>query len=213
MHGYLATGGTNMADYPYTQVTGKMKSLFDKIQQVGIPEKVDKKWLASIGMRASNDHTVIPVLKFIGFINSSNQPTERWTKYRDKNRAKLVLAEGIREGYAELFQTYSDAYRRSDEELKAFFSTKKTGGAQVISKTVATFKSLCDLADFESLSSSEVITQPSRVAQDNLVPNKITNELGTGITININIQLTLPDTTDENVYDKLFAAMRKHLLA
>jgi hypothetical protein len=34
-----------------------------------------------------------------------------------------------------------------------------------------------------------------------------------GSTINITIQLTLPETTDESVYEKSFAAMNKHLLA
>lgn len=203
-----------MADFPYTQVTRKLKSFFDKIQQVGRPDTVDKKWLASIGMTASNDHTIIPVLKFIGFVDQSSQPTSRWTSYRDKSRARKILAEGIIEGYAELFQTYPDAHRRSDEELKAFFSTRTAAGAQVVSKTVTTFKALCKLADFEGAPVTSLPTQTEQVTQDDLATaTRVTRELGAGVTLNINIQLTLPATTDENVYDKLFAAMKRHLLS
>jgi len=32
------------------------------------------------------------------------------------------------------------------------------------------------------------------------------------MTVNINVQLTLPETTDENLYDRFFAAFRKHLV-
>jgi hypothetical protein len=35
---------------------------------------------------------------------------------------------------------------------------------------------------------------------------------GAGLAININIQLALPDTTDESVYDNLFSSLRKHVL-
>ena len=52
-----------MADFPYTQVTGKLKSFFDKIQQVGKPDTIDKRWLASVGLKASNDPSIVPVLK------------------------------------------------------------------------------------------------------------------------------------------------------
>ena len=57
-----------MVDFPYTPVTRKLKTFFEKIQQVGKPDTVDKKWLASIGLNASNDPSLIPVLRFIGFI-------------------------------------------------------------------------------------------------------------------------------------------------
>lgn len=112
-----------MADFPYTQVTGKLKSFFDKVQQVGKPDTIDKKWLSSIGLTASNAPSIVPVLKFIDFVDSLSRPTERWMAYRDKSRAKKVLAAGILKGYVELFQTYSDAYRRSDDELKALFNS------------------------------------------------------------------------------------------
>jgi hypothetical protein len=42
---------------------------------------------------------------------------------------------------------------------------------------------------------------------------KITNELGKSVTLNINIQLTIPETENEKVYDNFFQAMKKHLLS
>jgi len=203
-----------MADFPYTQVVGKLKAFFEKIQQVGRPDNVDKKWLASIGLTASNDPSIVPVLKFVGFVDQSGKPTERWMAYRDKGRAGRVLAEGIRSGYADLFRTYPDAYRRSDDDLRAFFTTKTTAGLQVIAKTVATFKTLCELADFSELPGDAPHPPlPEAAPSEPLVPTATIQGPSTGITVNINIQLTLPATTDEVVYEKLFAAMKTYILS
>jgi hypothetical protein len=205
-----------MADFPYTQVTGKLTTLFSKIQHVGPPPTVNKNWLASIGFGASNDQSVVPVLKFIGFVDSSSKPTETWMAYRDSRRAKAVMADAIVDGYSELFQVYPDAYQRSDDDLRNFFRTRTRGGAQVVNKTVTTFKNLSKLADFRStqVPSDErppEITEVER-PRSNIVVSDVTPNVSTGITLNINIQLTVPDTTDEAVYDKFFAALKKHLL-
>jgi len=45
------------------------------------------------------------------------------------------------------------------------------------------------------------------------ITKKITNELGQNVTLNINVQLTIPDTDDEKVYENFFKAMKKHLLS
>lgn len=205
-----------MADFPYTQVPGKLKSFLDKIPHIGIPDKADKKWLSSIGFVGRDDYTILGVLQFIGFLDQSGKPTQHWIAYRDKTRSGRVLAEGVVEGYAELFQTYSDAHRRDDNDLKAFLSTRTTAGARIVYKKLVTFKALCKLAEFGDAVAEQVETPPliHEPAVDlGTVATKSVPGLGTGFTLNINIQLTLPDTTDETVYDKLFDAMKRHLLS
>ena len=204
-----------MADFPYTSVTGKLRAFFEKIQMVGKPDNVDVKWLASVGFTATNDRTIVPILKFVGFVDQAGAPTDKWMTYRDKSRAAKVLAQAIREGYAELFRLYPDACRRSDDELKAFFTTKTKGAAQVVAKTVATFKTLCGLADFSDAAAPVVApsqTPPTSDATSAGLPAKTLQSLGANVAVIVNIQLTLPETADETVYDKLFAAMKKHLL-
>jgi len=50
-----------MADYPYSTVLQKIKPLLTKIKTIGVPTKVDYKWLQSIGYKSTNDTTLIPV--------------------------------------------------------------------------------------------------------------------------------------------------------
>jgi hypothetical protein len=203
-----------VAKFPYTPMTGKLKGFLQKIQQVSRPDIVDKEWLASIGFGASNDRRIIPILKFIGFVDQSGKSTETWPAYRDKSRSKKILADGIRQGYAELFETYPDAYRRNDEDVANFFTARANVAAQVVSITVKTFKTLCELAEFGDVpvADSEVSVPSDNTGTGRSAIRTVAQGLGPSITININIQLTLPDKADEAEYDKFFAALKKHLL-
>lgn len=215
-----------MAEFPYTTVPGKLPPLFNKIQTAGTPPVLTQKVLASFGFTSTNDRTMQRVVKAIGFVDSTGKPTERWAAFKDKSRAKTVLGAGIREGYPDLFQMYPDAYQRSDDDLRNFVNSNTTGGAQVVSYVLGTFKALCALADFSgtSTAAATVTTIPtpppvaSDVQGDQMVNSSgplptFARNLGTGVTLNINIQLTVPDTTDEKVYDNFFAALKKHLLS
>jgi len=201
-----------MGDYPYTTVPRRIPKLFQKIKEIGIPPEVNSKWLKSIGFTAVNDRTLLRILPCIGFVDESNIPTQRWQEYRGTN-GKQVLAEGIYQGYKDLFLTYPDACKRSREELESFFSTRSAAGKTVIEKTVSTFLELCKLADFDSLEPQSNLEHPEKedVSGNAQLTHTVTSPRK-GFVININIQLTLPETTDQKVYEALFLAMKKHLL-
>ena len=131
-----------MVEYAYTTVTGKIKPLLDKIRSAGVPQKVTTAWLKTIGFTSSNDTTLI-VIKFIGLTDQSGIPNATWSAYRGAKH-KTVLGEAIRKGYAELYAVYPDAHLRTNTELTHVFSTSSTAGAQVVGKTVTTFKALVE---------------------------------------------------------------------
>ena len=127
-----------MAEYSYTVVPGKLKDFLGKIRETGVPSKVTQKWMGSIGYKSTNDRSMISVLQQIKFIDGAGSPTELWTRYRG-GQNRQVIADGIQEGYVDLFAVYPDANSRSNAELENFFSTRSTAGKQVISKTVSNF--------------------------------------------------------------------------
>ena len=206
-----------MGEIIYTIVPGKLKELLQKIRTMGVPPKANVEWLKSIGFKSSNDPSMLRVLKGIGLAGDDGTPAQPWRDYRGGDH-KAVLARCIRSGYADLFQTYPDAHARGNDALEHFFASKSDAGGGAITMTVSTFRALCQLAEFrapsgeESGSNSyeESEVQPPVIARDQV---KSWSQRATGSTININIQLTLPETTDESVYEKFFAAMNKHLFA
>ncbi|MDH7577642.1 MAG: DUF5343 domain-containing protein [Bacillota bacterium] len=201
-----------MGDFPYTTVPGKISDLFAKIKQTGIPPKVNLQWLQSVGFKSSNDRSLLTVLRTVGFADSIGSPTDLWKQYRGQG-GKQVLAKGIREGYAELFSTYPHAHACSKEDLQYFFSTRSSAGKQAIAKTISTFQELCKLADFSASSPEDEAVEKEQDTKSRDVGSN-TREMKSlrDFAININIQLTLPETTDEKVYEALFSSMKKHLL-
>jgi hypothetical protein len=83
-------------------------------------------------------------------VDPTGVPTPNWSNYRGAHHKK-VLGAAVRDGYAELFAVYPDAPTRSQTDLEHVFSTSSTGGKQVISKLVSTFKALAELVEFEPL--------------------------------------------------------------
>src|SRR4030067_1452443 len=113
-----------MSEIPYTTLPGKIKKYFDKIQEAGVPPKVDTSWLKQFGFSSGNDRYILQVLKFIGFVDDSKSPTDLWKKYKVPNEARAVLAQGIRTGYNDLFTLYGDANQKDRNALYAYFSSK-----------------------------------------------------------------------------------------
>src|SRR5947209_8998599 len=88
---------------------------------------------------------------------TTGTPTERLRAYRDKAKAGGVLAAGIRQAYPELFETYPDAYRKDDEAIRNFFSSRTDLGEATLALAVRTFKTLCEKANFEGAELAEEI--------------------------------------------------------
>jgi hypothetical protein len=157
---------------------------------------------------------MLAVLRQIGFIDADGAPSKRWKAFRGKDGAQ-VLADAIRTGYAELFATYPDAENRATTDLDAFFKTHTDAGQQAIDKTVATFRALASAADFSVAAGAAPTTddQTSSDVQGPTIKSAPPIVHPQGVTVNINVQLVLPESTDEEVYRKFFAAMREHLIS
>jgi hypothetical protein len=206
-----------MADYPYTQNGKNLQKFLLHIQNAGVPTKVTQKYLEQIGFRGKNDRRIIGVMKSLFFIDSTGTPTEKWSTYRDKANAPYFMKEAIQSTYSDLFTTYPDAQNRDEEALRNYFSVSTGLGAKAVSLIVATFRSLCELADFEQSTSGtpKLITpKPQPVPGIAAQPHPITTKAvtGSGTNVNINIELTIPATDKPEVYENFFAAMKKHLL-
>jgi hypothetical protein len=197
-----------MAEYPYTLKTGSLTKFFDHIVRAGVPDKVTIKYLESAGFKSTNDRSIMAVLKFIKFLDESGTPTENYINYRDKSKSRIILAQAIRASYPELFGIHPNANRKDLEALRDFFRPKTNAGEKVLNSIVSTFRALCELADFEAgpIQALQAIEKPVESK-----PTKATFEVAP-TTLNINIQLALPVTENSEIYDKIFASLKKNLL-
>jgi hypothetical protein len=199
-----------MDKFPYILVPNSIKQFLDKIQSTGIPNKLTYDYLGTIGFKSSNHRSLIQIMKSLGFITSDGVPTERWKRYRDKNAAKQVLSEGIKECYSDLFQLYPDAHLKDIDTLTNYFKSKTSVGNRAVSAMVQTFKILSEMAELlpiDMQESEELQIKSSRQPQLHMDKEK---EMRQDLIININIQITLPETSNIETYDAIFAAMKRH---
>jgi len=210
-----------MADFPYSPHAAKVKTFLDHVQKSGVPEKVTLKYLEKVGFKSTNDRYLLGILKFLGFVDTSGVPTKTWTDYRNRQSAGATLAAAMRRAYADLFKTYPDADRKDNEALRNYFSAHTKVAESTLGLIVTTFKALAAIADFEAASvavgdaSAEDTAAPARRRAASTIRSEpdARSVMPIAPTININIQLQLPATEDAAIYDKLFAALKKHLFS
>lgn len=204
-----------MAGLIYTPSAASIPKFLRHIHTAGVPEKMTQAYLVSTGFKTKNDRALIGIMKALGFISTSGKPTARWADFRDKSRSKQVLGQAIKGAYSDLFATYPDADRKDTEAIRNFLSSKTKVAESTLKLAVLTFKTLAAEATFDG-SDARASAPPdvsiggeTVMATAPLIDTRV-GSLGTAVTINI--ELHLPETDDADVYEKLFAALRKHLM-
>ncbi len=198
----------------YLTTTRNLAKILASIQNAQAPKHFTTRFLASLGFPSANDRLIIGVLKSLGFLTAEGAPTKRYFEYLDQTQAKRVMAEGIREAYADLFQINRKAHELSGSEIRNKLKTLTQGQVSdsVLDKMTSTLKALAQHADFATTISTErEIPQPPARAPDS--PPEIPS--GPGVSLGglvYNIQLILPADRDQAVYDALFRSLKEHLL-
>jgi hypothetical protein len=211
----------NGKKYPYTTVPNNLRKLLQKLPTIRAPEKATQKWLESIGFSGGNNKTLLPVLRHIGVIRAAGQPTEYWTALRSGDKVKF--ADAVRSGYVELFAIYDDAHKQETAALLTFFRTHTDLGEKAQSFCVRTFKVLVEFGDFDA--PTKVKEEVREAAEEREREIGLEDQMrgkdgaagergkpgGQPLALTVNLQIELPPSADGEVYDKLFAAMGKHL--
>src|SRR3989344_7122004 len=193
-----------MESPPYMASTKNLPKILEKIRGAGAPPKFTVQFLKStLGFSSSNDVGIISVLKRLGFLTPDGVPTERYHEYRSEAKGGLVLASGLRDGWADIFLADTSANKLSSSELKGIFKTSTGKGEAVAMKMATTFKSLSDVADW---SEEQPKTEEKPKAEVTKAP------VVGGISLNHDIHVHLPPNSDVSVYKSIFRALREELL-
>jgi hypothetical protein len=203
----------------YLVSTKNLGDILNAIQSAQAPPKFNRKFLENLGFTSSADRLIINVLKSLGLLASDGTPTERYFQFLDQTQAGGVLAQGIREGYADLYQLNRNAHKMSKPELKGKIKTLTQGKASdnVVDKMAMTFQALAKHADFEAETAdrasepaaSETSDSAPEIDEDAASPSPLTGQFPGGLVYSI--QIHLPESRDQAVYDALFRSLRAHL--
>ena len=204
----------------YLTSTKNFEGIMNSIIGARAPERFTNKFLEDLGYRSSNDRLIAGVLKGLGFLAETGEPTQRYFAFLDQTQSKKVMAIGIQEAYEDLFNLNKDAQKLSQDEVKNKLKTLTQGqkGDKVIESMARTFKTLCDYADWSDNPQTQGKTSDEKIPQSTdaqFVPmkeNHSDHSHAMPFGLHYNIQIHLPETTNMAVYDAIFQSLKKHLL-
>jgi Family of unknown function (DUF5343) len=204
----------------YLTTTKNIQGILTAIQQAQAPNQFTQRFLEGLGFKSNADRLTIGVLKSLGFLDGGGTPTQRYFEFLNQAQSGRVLAEALRDAYADLYQLNNKAHDLPRADLKGKMKTLTQGqfSESVLDKMAMTFVALAKHADFSGVNGGPppAQQQPQEQVQEPATKNgKPAVHEDDGITLGglvYNIELHLPESRDPAVYDALFRSLRTHLL-
>ena len=200
----------------YTIKTGAIPAYFEAMLAAEAPDRFSIKFLENLEFTSSNDRLIIGVLKELGFLNADGAPQQRYFEFLDKSRSWSVLADGIREAYVDLFAVNKDADKLDVEgafnKLRTLYKGEKKD--TVIRNIAKTFVALCEIADFTKPKATLKTEGKVEKKTETTKKDEMKSNAGKAISLDslqYHINIILPDTRDQAVYDAIFKSLRDHL--
>ena len=209
----------------YTLKPGSIPAYFQAMLDAEAPDRFSTRFLERLDFKSTNDRLFINVLKELGFIDADGVPTDRYYEFLDRSQSEQIVAEGIKEAYADLFAINKNAHNLSVEDVRNKLRTLYKGAKKdnIINRIASTFTALCEYADFTPQKSergdSEHKTPPKKegsekkgeTKEERKDPNK-DSARGLGLdSLQYHINIVLPESRDQAVYDAIFKSLRDHL--
>lgn len=201
---------------PYLSSYKNVEKLFSGIAAAKVPESFTQAFLAqTLGLKASSDRPLIPLMRSLGFIDASGRPTADYRLLKNPAEAKGAIATAIKKAYAPLFAANEVANALSSEQLRGLISQVAGSDEEMTKRIAYTFSALAKTGDFKSVTRP---TQPEIVEEEDEeegeeVEIKLRkpkpSSSGLRTEFHYNLQIHLPANGSEETYLNIFNALRK----
>jgi len=202
----------------YTTKPGMIPDYFEAILNAEAPQRFINQFLVNLDFKSTNDRMLIGILKELEFIDVDGTPKQRYYDFLDRTQSKIILANAIKDAYSDLFTINKEAYKMSTEEVKNKFRTLYAGtkSEDTLQRIASTFTALCEYADFTSTIKNDVPITKIEKIDENKMNNDNQQEKNASSSIKLNslqyhINIVLPESRDQAVYDAIFKSLRDHL--
>jgi hypothetical protein len=204
-----------MASLPYLASPGSIKTALERIRSAATPERVTVDFITTkLQIKGGTGFAILPYLKKIGFVATTGQPTDLYKQFRNRATAGAAVAEAIKIGYKELQQVNEYFYELDDKKLLDLIIqvTGADAKSPVAKMTLSTLKSLKSFADFDvaKAAASPAISKEVSPHVEHIESHARTDRLGLNLSYTIN--LNLPATSDQAVFNAIFRSLKEHLL-
>ena len=202
------------AKLPYMASPGTVKSALDKIRSAATPSRVTQDFVnAVLQIKGGTGASVPPFLKKIGLVASDGAPTELYKQFRNPATGGQAIAQAILHGYSELSRANEYFYKLGDKDLKSLIVQVTGLGSddRIAGLIFATLKALKAYAKFDAPD----LVEPSDESTEYEATQPAQHAPGVAASLNLayTINLNLPATSDQAVFNAIFKSLKEHLLS
>jgi len=201
---------------PYLSSYKNVDKLFSGIAAAKIPESFTQAFLAqTLGLKASSDRPLIPLMRALGFIDASGRPTASYRLLKNHTTAKGAIASAIRKAYGPLFAANETANSLSSEQLRGLISQVAGTDEEMTKRIAYTFSALVKSGDFKvgapAVDSEDGVDELDSENDQIDFKSKSPKGSGSGLRteFHYNLQIHLPANGSEETYLNIFNALRK----
>ncbi|MDG2533544.1 DUF5343 domain-containing protein [Sphingomonas sp. HITSZ_GF] len=193
---------------------GRVPEVFNKIRDGQAPSQVTNQLLKDWGFSSSADRAFIPLLKSLGFLTPTGQPTQRYHDYRDHSRSKVVMGEALREAYQDIFLIKANPTKADQGSITGKFKSFHNASDDVAQRMSKTFFALLELADLSGGEKPKAEKEAAVEEQINSAAKPVSPVISSPALagLHYNVQIHLPATKDVEVYNAIFKSLREHFV-
>jgi hypothetical protein len=177
-----------------------------------------------LNIKGGTGKALVPFFKKLGLVATDGAPTELYSRFRNAATAGPAIAEAIKKAYKGLKDVNGYFYALTDKELKDLIVqvTGVSSESRVVRFVLGTLKVLKAFATFEN--SKSATEEPAAKPQVETAIVQAKNKSATlepehlrtgavGMNLSYTINLNLPATTDQAVFNAIFRSLKEHLLS
>jgi hypothetical protein len=220
------------ATYPYVTSSGPLSKAVEQLRR-SFPPVVNATTLKKLGIAPNNESYVINTLRFISLIDEEGKGTEEGRKafaQHSDDAFANALDPLLKSSYKSLFELHGDgSWTLGRDELITFFRNDAASSALVGKLQANTFATLASFAGHGQLPVIRTAAaRPATVAKtranapstgtknkkvDVAPPPVVQRTIGSdSIGLSVRVEINLPATNDQDVYDKIFRSLRANLI-
>ena len=212
-----------MSVLPYVTATGNIERALRAIQSAATPSKVSQDFVKTIlNVPGGSGNQMTSFLKKIGFVSGDGSPSELYKRFRNQSTAGKAAADAMKIGYAPLYVRNEFMHKLSDDKLRGLIieETGQSEDSSVVSMVAASIKAIKKFASWSAEEPGDLTEAPATAlsAATPPVPNgkpdsprEVVRRVGMNLSYTIN--LNLPATSDQAVFNAIFKSLKEHLLA
>jgi Family of unknown function (DUF5343) len=177
-----------------------------------------------LGYGSGSARPIIPLLKRLNFLQADGTPTQIYARFRNPSERGPAMLEALKAGYPELYARNEYAHLLSKDKLRDLV-VEVTGlerENQVVAYIVSTFQAMkaagnvnesTRIGTVSSANGAESplpVTAPAPFERADFGVHRSAQEIGMNLSYTIN--LNLPPSSDPEVFNAIFKALKEHLL-